>query len=245
MRYLDGEMTEAERIEFEEQVKIDQSLQIAMEKLQLAKAAIKQFGVKKKVGAIHEQMMKELKSGASVKKMGGLRRVIRYSVAIAASVLLVFAGVEGYKFYKLSPGSLYAENYSSYELITSRDSGETRETAIEKSYRERNYAEVIKLNGNSVLYINDIFLTGMSYLEMDDAARAISSFQVVLADINDDNKAMLKDITEYYLALAYLKNRDYDQAIELMSNIHDDPSHLYKSKFTHKYINRVKQLKWR
>jgi hypothetical protein len=68
---------------------------------------------------------------------------------------------------------------------------------------------------------------------------------VVIADVKDEKKSVLKDVAEYYLALAYLKNNDYDQAIELMNVIHDNSSHLYTKKFSRKYINRVKRLKWR
>ena len=116
---------------------------------------------------------------------------------------------------------------------------------LRKCIGKRIMAEVIKLNANSVLSVKDIFLTGISYLETNDPSRAISNFQVVIADVKDDKNSMLKDGTEYYLALAYLKNNDYDQAIELMNAIHDKLISQYKSKFSRKYINKVKRLKWR
>jgi outer membrane protein assembly factor BamD (BamD/ComL family) len=96
-----------------------------------------------------------------------------------------------------------------------------------------------------VLSIKDVFLTGMSYLETNDLSKAISSFQVVIADVKEDKTTVLKDAAEYYLAMAYLKNNDYDQAIELMNTIHDNSGHLYKNMFSQKYINKVKRLKWR
>jgi hypothetical protein len=96
-----------------------------------------------------------------------------------------------------------------------------------------------------VLSVKDVFLTAMSYLETNDLSRAISNFQVVIADVKEDKNSVLKDASEYYMALAYLKNSDYDQAIELMNVIHDDPAHLYKNKFSRNYINKVKRLKWR
>ncbi len=138
---------------------------------------------------------------------------------------------------------MYADNYIAYELTTTRDGTDTL-TAIEKAYKEKKYAEVISLNKLSVLTPHDKFLTGMAYLETMDYPRAVRSFQLVLEEVKDD-KTILKDVAEYYLALAYLQDRDYDQAIELMNAIQNDPSHLYKAKFTRKYINRVKRLKWR
>jgi hypothetical protein len=37
-----------------------------------------------------------------------------------------------------------------------------------------------------VLTVKDIFLTGMSYLEINDLSKAISSYQVVIADMKGD-----------------------------------------------------------
>ncbi len=182
-------------------------------------------------------------SNETVKNTWNVRRIIRYTVPAAASVLLIFIVIEGYKFYTLSPEKLYNENYTPYELNTTRG-GNDPASAIEKAYNQKNYSEVIKLNRLTVLSIKDIFLTGMAFLETKDYSRAVRSFQVVLTDIKD-NKIALKEVAEYYLALAYLRDRDYDQAIELMNAIHHNPSHLYKEKFSRKYINRVKRLKWR
>lgn len=245
MRYIDGEMKGSEKIEFEKRLATDGALKKTLDNLQLAKETVRSFGLKEKVGGIHQLMMKELKTETPVKPISNIRRIIRYSVAVAASVLLIFVCIEGYNFYRLSPGRLFAENYAAYELTTTRSGDDSTESRISKAYREKNYAEVINLNRNSILSIKDVFLTAMSYLETNDPSRAISNFQVVIADVKDDKNSVLKDAAEYYLALAYLKNNDYDQAIELMNAIHDNSYHLYKNKFSQKYINKVKRLKWR
>jgi predicted negative regulator of RcsB-dependent stress response len=184
-------------------------------------------------------------SEATAKKISKARRIVRYTVAVAASILLIFVCIVGYNFYRLSPGRLFAENYTLYELTPAPDENDSIGSKIEQAYREKNYAEVIKLNANSVLSVKDIFLTAISFLETDDPARAISNFQVVIADVKGEKNYVLKDAAEYYLALAYLKNNDYDQAIELMNTIHDNSSHLYTKKFSLRYIRRVKRLKWR
>lgn len=178
-----------------------------------------------------------------VDNTGKLRRITRYIVAVTSSILLVVILIEGYKFYTLSPGKLYNENYAVYELDPKQPEGDSL-SPIRRAYREKKYAEVINLNRHSVLSIQDVFLTGMAYLETDDFSSAISSFQVVIAELKE-GKPALRDAAEHYLALAYLQNRDYDQAIELMSTINDDPSHLYATKYSNRYINKVKRLKWR
>src|SRR4030095_6685918 len=161
-------------------------------------------------------------SEVTAKKINKVRRIVRYSIAVTASILLIFVCIEGYKFYRLSADRLFAENYTAYELTTTSDDNDSSESKIEKAYRQKNYEEVLKRNANSVLSIKDIFLTGMSYLETNDLSRAISAFQVVIADVKNDKTTMLKDAAEYFLALAYLKNNDYAQAIELMNTIYDN-----------------------
>ena len=179
------------------------------------------------------------------KKVSKTKRIVRYTVAVAASILLIVVCIVGYNFYRLSPERLFNENYTTYELMGARSENDSTGSEIEKTYREKKYAELIIINKTSVLSVKDIFLTGMAYLETNDLSKAISSFQVVIADVKDNKASELKDAAEYYLALAYLKNNDYDQAIELMNVIHDNSSHLYTKKFSRKYINRVKRLKWR
>jgi len=181
----------------------------------------------------------------SARKITKVKRIVRYMVAAAASILLIFVCIEAYNFYRLSPSGLFDENYTAYELATTPDQNDSAQSRIEKAYREKNYAEVIKLNKSSVLSIKDIFLTGMSYLETSALSKAISSYLVVIADLKQDKNSGVKDAAEYYLALAYLKNNDYDQAIELMTKIRNNPSHAYTKKFSSKYIRRVKRLKWR
>lgn len=184
--------------------------------------------------------MDQKKAETSLRPASNVRRNIQFGVAAAASILLVVVLIEGYKFYTLSPGKLYNEKYKPYELR----SGSDTLTVIAHAYKEKKYAEVLELNKLHVLTPYDIFLTGMAYLETGDYSRAVRSFQIVINEVKD-NRSELKDVTEYYLVLAYLQDRDFDQAIELMNTIHNNSSHLYKSKFNRSYINQVKWLKWR
>lgn len=245
MRYLDGEMDPEEKKDFESRLASDPSLQQELENLELAKAAVQSYGLKQEVANIHKTMMKELGSSPQ-KPAGRVRRMIRYSVAIAASLVLVIGGYWAYTFYTLTPGKIYAKNFVSYELITTRDDTAQQQSDIEKAYREKRYADVIELSRSESVSTRDVFLTGISFLETGDAARAVASFQVVLAELETMTEtSILKDAAEYYLSLAYLRNRDYDEAIELMIQIYDDAKHTYNEKISRKMIREVKMLKWR
>ena len=184
--------------------------------------------------------MKELKAGIGTGFISNFRRNFRYAVAVISSILLIIILIEGYKFYKLSPDKLYREKFTRFEL----DRNALDSSAISKAYHEKKYRAVITLNRSSVLNLKDVFLTGLAYLEIRDFSKAIGSFQVVIVDAKNGDTGW-KDAAEYYLALAYLQNHDYDQAIELMTAVGNNSSHPYKAKFSPRYIKRVKRLKWR
>ena len=174
-----------------------------------------------------------------------IKRIIRYCVAFVSGIILLVLCYWAYTFYTISANSLFADNYIPYK-VEKLDSGSgNKHSDIEKAYRESNFAKVIQLNAAAPLFPRDILLTGLAFLETDNLSKAISSFQVVLADADKTKSTLLTDEAEYYLALAFLKNRDYDQAIELMIRIHDNPSHAYHGKFSRSDIRRVKMLKWR
>jgi hypothetical protein len=63
---------------------------------------------------------------------------------------------------------------------------------------------------------------------------------------NRDLKSpVFSDEAEYYLALSYIRNRDYDLAIPILEKIKDHPIHIYHEKVDAKLIRKIKMLKWR
>jgi tetratricopeptide (TPR) repeat protein len=246
IRYLDGEMTHEEELEFENLLANDKELLEELQDLQITVEAIQLYGLKQKVAAVHHLMMEELTPVKQpVLRITHLAKGVRYSLAISAAILLLFLLIQAYKFYTLSTEGLFSEKYKDFK--TGAITGDsTTNLSIEKSFRNAKYQQVIYFhNKNHFSRINDLFLLGLAYLKTENLSKAIDSFNSIL----DKNKLFktdtLQDETEYYLALAYLKNKDYDQAIVLMEKIHDDNAHLYQGKFTGTYIRRVKMMKWR
>jgi tetratricopeptide (TPR) repeat protein len=241
IRYLDGELTGNEKIEFENRLSADKLLQEEFQSLQLTRESVRSYGLKQKVAAIHEQMMDELST--PVRKISSTRRFVQYSLAIAASLLLIFISIQAYTFFTLSSDKLFSQNYRSYELNTVRSSG-TEPTAIEKAYQEKQFNEVVTLSENS----NDIkinFLAAMANMELKNTSKAIEGYKKVITLNQATNTNMFKDEAEYYLSLALVQNKDYREALPLMQKIHDDPNHLYHEKVSSKFIRKVKWLKWR
>lgn len=239
-RYLDGELTAPEKEKLEEELLTNQSLKDELESLRLAREAVRLYGLKQQVGTIHAQMMKELPR--SKQKIHRVGKAVRYVIAIAASVLLIVGAYVIYNFVTLSSDKVYASKYQSYELATFRD-GETTESATEKAFRAKNYRKVIQLSASGG--VKEKFLCGVSSMELKDNTSAIECFNAVLEENIRTKKQTFQDETEYYLALTYIRNKDYDLALDLLSAIHNDPEHLYNEKVTGKLLRQVRMLKWK
>src|SRR5688572_16054760 len=93
LRYLDGELTDAEKHELEERLRTEPALKEELERLQIATHAIRQYGVRQKVGSLHKEMMQELKVKP---KVIYLSKSVRVAMAVAASILVLFVGVKLY-----------------------------------------------------------------------------------------------------------------------------------------------------
>lgn len=244
VQYLDGELYGPEKIKLEEELSSDQRLQDELDSLKATTEAVKMFGIQQKVSGIHQQMMKEMQ--VPVKKISSARRIIRYSIAVAASVVLIVGSIIGYNFYTLSSGHVFASNYHSYELITLRDAGITQVSPVEKAYREKEYQKAVSLlTENRSNTLKETFLGGMSYVELGNNTAAIEAFKKVIAQNETANSNLFKDDAEYYLALTSIRNKDFDFALDLLRKIKENPEHLYQEKITGKLIRQVRMLKWR
>jgi predicted negative regulator of RcsB-dependent stress response len=244
-QYIDGELSPEAHLEVKNKLEKDIEWQEATEKLLMAMQSVRYFGMVQEVAAVHQQMMQEgsLPKIESKIKTLSIKRAIRITTAVAASLLLVFAGIKGYQFYQLSPDKVYNENFVSYQLPVTRGSNDEKSFEIKEAYQAQNYKDVIKWGRKyKAKVVEESFLIGLSYLQSNDPFSAITSLQPI---VKTDTKALLKQDAEFYLALAYLKNKDYDKAIDLMQKIKADTSHPYHQQFSDKTISQVKMLKWK
>jgi tetratricopeptide (TPR) repeat protein len=187
-----------------------------------------------------------MKSAADIKKPKGIdplpvQEVGRVLLAVMGGVLLVLLLVGGYRFYHLSPQSLYKQAYVDYKLPEEGDY-QLGATRVEMAYRAGDYDSVIgeskKVQGFTD---HDYLLIGLAHMQQGDFFAAIEPLRLV----NLWNESDYKQEGEYYLALAYLRNKDYDKSLELMQRIRRDPDHVYHSQITDKLVRNVRILKWR
>jgi hypothetical protein len=237
IRYLDGELSADEKALLEQRLQTDTELQQQLTDLRVAVQAVKQYGLSQKIGAIHTGMMQELKGPKPQAKVVPFRRKFRYLVAVAASVLIVLIGVSLYLSSQVSSEKLYEQAFVDFPVSASRGEG-NQLSAIENHYQQKDYEAIV--NGSRSLHMDakDSLLTGLAYLHTGRAEQGISFFERIAAYGNT-----FQQDGEFYLALSYLKNPDYGDALPLFEKIAGNPSHLYHSRVTQNFLEDLKSLR--
>lgn len=234
MRYLDGEMDGAEKETFESQLQTDNALKQRLESLKVAIASVHQYGTAEKVRSVHSEMMQELSSVHKEGKVVPMRKFVKYSLAVAASVIIILVGVNIFTSSQPSSDKLYNEAFVDYDVSGVR--GNENQTDIVKLYQNRNYSAVTEKAKAQNLAQKDSLLIGLSFLQQSKLTDAINWFKAISV------QSSTKDDAEFYLALAYLKNKNFNEALNLMEQIHSNTNHIYHNQFSEVYINEVKKL---
>ncbi len=244
VQYLDGVLAGDAKASVEQLLATDPAVKSEYDSLLASRAAIRYYGLKEKVKELHGQMMSEVY--AEKFKAATIKRILRYSMAAAAGVVLFLAVWIGYIFFTLSPAKVFSSNYLTYELSNFRDGDGSEPGAAEKAFAEKNYKEVLRIHDTGEdPAIQTTFLCGLAALETGDDGKAIKCFNEVIAVNNKTGKTILNDESEFYLALSYIRNKDYDFALPLLKKINNDPDHKYNKAVSSGLIRKVKLLKWR
>jgi hypothetical protein len=236
VRYLDGDLTAEEKATVEQRLQTDETFREQYRSLQVAVQAVRHLGTLQQVESIHREMMKELKS----KKLGGtvfnLSKTIRYTMAVAASVLVLFIGVRLYLSAQLSPGRIYNETFVDFNVSGSRTAGEQL-SGIETLYQKKEYRAVTTTGRSLHLSAKDSLLIGLSYLHTKNYPAAVNWFGTLASTQND-----YRQDAEFYLSLSYLKTENYAKALSFMESIHNNPAHLYQQQVSADAIEKLKKL---
>jgi hypothetical protein len=244
LRYFDKQMNASEQQLFEKKLEDDPLLKQELEKLQLLNNAIKYYSINSQVNEIRKlyevqgHLNEKVDTGKA--KVFKMSKALRVSIIAAASIILVLSGAVTYTIYQLSPGKVFNESYVSYNINSSRSS-QNRNTRIEDAYSNGDFNTVIKLSDESPLTYQDELLKGISYMQLNLLPDAIIQFNRIL----NEKESNFKQDAEYYLALTYIKDNDYKNALPLLIKIRENKSHLYHNQVTQKIIREVKLLKWK
>ncbi|SHF45806.1 tetratricopeptide repeat protein [Flavisolibacter ginsengisoli] len=235
INYLDGLMNPEEQAAFEKQMTQDPALKEQVESLRVAVEAVRQSATRERVSTIHQEMMKELKTQQSPAKVTGISRVLRYTIGAAAAVLILFIGIQTFRYLSNTPGKLYNETFVDYSLSSVRGAGDNA-SLVENDYRTQAYNDVIKDASKAGLSQKDSFLVAISYLKTGNLPTAITWLEQVNA-----SSPFAKD-AQFYLSLAYLKNKNYSEALGMMRIIRNDANHPYHENISGELVEKVRKL---
>jgi len=150
------------------------------------------------------------------------RKFFRIFIAIAA-VFIVTASVIVLYWYNGNTGDkLFNERYQPYHVNVARSDNNENDTAS---------------------FVRDKMVTASAYMETKRYHEAAILFNDIISNNLLTGNRLYHDDAEYYLALAYIKQKQYDKASQLLDKIHTDREHTFNGEVNWWFLTRVKWLK--
>lgn len=239
IKYLDGDLAGAELDAVKKDVEKNALIRKEFENLRLAKEAVKLYGLQKRIGSIHGEMMLELNQETAQPKPAAVRKLMRYSMRIAAAVIILIGMSVLYQYFTASPEKLFDENFDAFGLHETRGVGSG---TLDKSYQQGDMQAVIKqFNLLIAPKTTDYFYAGNAYLVIRQPAKAIQAFAFLQQKNKTDNTHYFEEDTEYYMALAFLANKQAANAVPLFEKIHADKNHPYNKKASSWFLTKLRK----
>lgn len=175
--------------------------------------ALRSYGLKQDIKRVHGEMMQSMRKPATTAPVRSMFSVI---MKVAAALLILVFATAIFVYTTSTPQSLFESRFHPYEQSAQR--GDKKPT------------------GN----IQEKFDEGQSYLRNGDAPKAIVTFAGILSENARSAEKVLNDDAEYYLALAYLKDQQPENALPVLEKIHGDENHLYHDEVSSWFLLKAK-----
>ncbi|HYG39670.1 MAG TPA: tetratricopeptide repeat protein [Cytophagales bacterium] len=235
--YLNGSLSDTEMEVFEERLKSDPQLAYEVERHKIARSIIKSASLREKLDFLGRDEF-------TSKKQGILNK---YSIVVKILAVIVLFGLTVFVFelFTLNNDVLFENQYSVYQLNLSGDKPPSHSSVL-YSFTSQNYQDVINIYENKSLESNeDTFLSGISYLELNRAEKAIENFLKILTQAQKGGENDYFGDAEYYTGLAYLKINQIDAAYWYFSKIYHDNSHPYNEQVNQWFYWKLRIVKIR
>ncbi|MEM9829568.1 MAG: tetratricopeptide repeat protein [Bacteroidota bacterium] len=211
-RYLDGDLTEKEKVEVESQLHLP-SIQEYLEAHQTVTKGIQQYGeaqARRQVQQLEAEAVQEETNVPSTTKW-----LLR---GVAASLLLLMVAFPLYWFQdEQRNGRIFNEHYQAYQALGGATRGESDADLLLPqaftAYHEQDYAQAIELFIEVSTQEDRPYVwlyLGNAYLSNEQPAEAVKALQRVLEYPDVNRKTELR--AHWDLGLAYLKLNNEDSA---------------------------------
>ena len=241
VQFLDGELQGETLAGVQRQIATNHQLAGELDSLRMAKAAVQTYGLQKNISAIHAEMMQELNTKEAAPPRIGMRRMMQYSLRIAAMVIVLLGAGFLYQYFSATTEKLFKDGYTGFDLHETR--GSANSSALEDAYKKHDNAAVITIFSTlTAPSAEDYFLHSVAALSSKDAPAAIQSLMALQEKNKKDNTHFFEDDAAYYLGLAYLQNNEPAKAYPLFEAIQADAAHPYHNRVSSWWLRKLKHL---
>ena len=244
VKYIDGELTDAEKTQLESEVSTSVDLQNQLSILRIAIESVKVGALNAHVASIASEFSAQEKSETPVVKMTRTRTVSFYALRIAAVFIVVACSYFAILFATVSQEKLFADKFVPYEIPASRSGAHGSD--LEVFYTQARYDQVLAL-----MYPledrtqKELFLGGMSAMRSGKPVAAKEMFEKLMEENNKSQDFIYQEDADYYLGLTYVKLGEYEKARNLFLLIEKDPRHSYHSQVNSLDLLKLKILSWK
>lgn len=193
-----------------------------------ATAIIQRHSVMEQVKTAQETFLQNYRQakkddGEIYKRTG--RNIVRLFIGVAAAFIVTCSIIVLYWYNNTTGDKLFAERYKPYRVNVERsDDAAVNEKSVAGATREK-------------------MVTAANYLQAkryNDAATVLKN--IISQNLLTGNR-LYHDEAEYYLALAYLKQKEYNKAYQLFDKIYIDKEHTFNGEVSWWFLTRMKWLK--
>ncbi|MEP6726687.1 MAG: tetratricopeptide repeat protein [Bacteroidota bacterium] len=229
--YLDNRLEGEERLEAERLIREDAAASQELESFRFSIELIREAAVAEQVMEVRKSFHSAAKVVSLHKKENGaiVRSFSKNALRVAAMILLLVGTAGVYKYSITNTSSVYKQNFTSFDLETSR--GSNNDGELEKAYRDKNWTSVESIfSAQKDKTIKSWFLAGMAHMELKNYTAAIISFNEVMSLNKGNAEAYYQDEAEYYLAMSYMAAKQPKEAVSILKKIRNDKDHLFYKK---------------
>lgn len=181
--------------------------------------ALKAYGLKRDIGRIRREMTGE--RSVPVRNVAPVKSMFGQFMKVAAAIMLLIIGTAVFIYMDSTPENLFGSKYELYKEPVQR--GEPSRTSEIKTK----------------------FLQAQDFIQSGDTEKAILIYSDILHTNSRRSEKIMNDDAEYYLALAYLKAEQPENALPIFENIHNNTAHLYNDQVGSWFLMKVRIAAWK
>ncbi len=225
-RYLDGELEPAEIAAAKELLNSNEAARQELSRIKATQQAVKLTGLKYQI----QQAVAKEKAAAPVVTMQSRKSYLKW-VSIAAMILLV-SGV-GYQYASINENSIFQDANLEYKTVVTRGEAQDKLMTLFSNRDYKGYLSAYQAIENKTT--ENQLMAGISLLNLGNTSASIESLEPLTK-----GSSVEKDAAEYYLALSYLKNKEFEKSLQLLEAINANPEHGYHNKVSNWLIQKIK-----